>query len=54
MCFLVRENAQLGQKLIEFTIRSKVRGIGYDLLYLYLKNIFLEISKDDYYHKLVL
>ena len=53
MCFLVRNNAQLGQKWIEFTIRSKVGRIGYDLVYLYLKAIeliirFVEISKDDY------
>ena len=52
MC-LVRDSAQLGQKWIEFTKRSRSGRIGYDLLYLYLKtielmNIFLEISKDDY------
>ena len=53
MCFLVRDNAQLGQKWTEFTIRSRVGRIDNDLFYLYLKtvelmNIFLEISKDNY------
>ena len=53
MCFSFRDNAQLGQKWIEFTIRSKVGRIGYDLFYLYLTaielmNIFLDISKDHY------